>query len=92
MEVPGLVVKLEPQLPAYTSATATLGPSSICDLQLEQCWILNPLSGARHQTYILTENMLGSSPTEPQQELLMKYFSHILGLGRWPLSPQNNPV
>ena len=49
MKIPRLAVKLELQLPAYTTATATPDPSRICDLHhsLQQCWILNPLSGAR---------------------------------------------
>ena len=49
MEVPRLGVKLEPQLLAYTTATATQDPSHVCDLyhSSEQCWILNPLSKAR---------------------------------------------
>ena len=39
-------VKLEQQLPAYATATATLDPSCICNLHrsLWQRWILNPLS------------------------------------------------
>uniref|UniRef100_A0A8D0QXE5 Complex I intermediate-associated protein 30, mitochondrial n=2 Tax=Sus scrofa TaxID=9823 RepID=A0A8D0QXE5_PIG len=46
-EVPDLGVESELQLPTYT--TATSDPSCICDLccSLQQCWILNPLSGAR---------------------------------------------
>ena len=38
------------------------GPSHICDLygSLRQRWILNPLSGARDQTHILMDSMLGS--------------------------------
>ena len=32
MEVPRLGVESELQLPAYTTATATLDPSHICDL------------------------------------------------------------
>ena len=31
---------------AYTTARATLDPSCICELHLQQCWILNPLSEA----------------------------------------------
>ena len=49
MEVPGLGVKLELQLPAYTTVTATQDPSCICDL-LHSSWqrrILNPLREAR---------------------------------------------
>ena len=57
MEVPSLGVKLELQLPAYTTATATQGPSHIFDLHHSswQYQILNPLSKARHQTCILKE-------------------------------------
>ena len=51
MEVPRLGVKSEPQLPAYTTATATAMPglSLICDLHhsSEQRWVLSPLSEAR---------------------------------------------
>ena len=49
MEVPGLGVELELQLPTYTTATATPDLSRICDLccNLLQYWILNPLSQAR---------------------------------------------
>ena len=45
MEVPGLGVKLE----AYTTATATLDLSHICDLccSWQQHRVLNPLSEAR---------------------------------------------
>ena len=32
MEVPGLGVELELQLPAYTTVTATPDPSCICDV------------------------------------------------------------
>ena len=57
MEVPGLGVPLELQLQAYTTATATLDPSCICNLcyNLQQGWILNALSKARDQTRILTD-------------------------------------
>ena len=53
MEVPGLEVKSDLQLLAYTTAT-TQDPSRICDLwcSLQQCQILNPLSNASDQTYI----------------------------------------
>ena len=57
MEVPGLGVQLEPQMPAYTTATATLDLRCIWDLccGLQLCWILNPLSEARNQTSILMD-------------------------------------
>ena len=40
MEVPGLRVELEPQLPAYTTATAMPDLSCMCNLHhsLQQCW------------------------------------------------------
>ena len=62
MEVPQLGVKSELQLPAYTTAAATLDLSYICDLShgLQQHRILNLLSKARDQTCILTDTMLGS--------------------------------
>ena len=49
MEVPGLGIELEPQLPTYTTVTATWDLSHICDLHLSswQRQILNPLSEAR---------------------------------------------
>ena len=55
MEVPRLGVKSELQPPAYTTATATLGLSPICDLHhsSRQCRILNLLNEARDQTLIL---------------------------------------
>jgi len=42
---------------AYTTATAILDPSCICDLHhsSRQRWILNPLSEARDQTCILMD-------------------------------------
>ena len=52
-EVPRLGVKSELQLPDYTTATTTLDPSRLWDLQSWQCWILNSLSGARDQTHVL---------------------------------------
>ena len=50
MEVPRLAVKSE--LPAYTTATARWDPSCIFNLHcnLQQHWILNPLSEARDRT------------------------------------------
>ena len=59
MEFPTLGVEseLQPQLLAYTTATATaaLGPSYICDLHhtFQQCQILNTLSEAKDRTPIL---------------------------------------
>ena len=52
MEVLRLGVQQELQLPAYTTATATPGPSCICDLHhnSQQRRIPNPPSKARNQT------------------------------------------
>ena len=57
MEVPGLGVELEMQLPACTTATATPDSRRICSLHhsLWQCQILNPLSEARAPTSILMD-------------------------------------
>ena len=50
MEVPRLGVELELQQQAYTTATATWDPSCVCELHhsSQQCWVLSPLSEARH--------------------------------------------
>ena len=57
MEVPRLGVKLELQLPAYTTATATQDPILVFDLHYSsrQCPVLNPLSKVRDQTHILID-------------------------------------
>ena len=59
MEVPRLGVKLDLQLLAYTTATATAACdlNHICDLHHSswQCWIPNPLSEARDQICILMD-------------------------------------
>ena len=70
MEVSGLGVEPELQLPASTTATAMADPSGICDLchSLWQHQILSPLSKAWDQT--LHGYLSGSWPTEPQRELL----------------------
>ena len=57
MEVPRLGVKLELQLLAYTTTTATQHLNCVCDLNHSswQCWILNPLSKIRDWTCILMD-------------------------------------
>ena len=57
MEVTRLGVKLELQLPAYTTATATQDPSHTCDLHhnSEQHQILNPVSEAKDWTRTLMD-------------------------------------
>ena len=56
-EVPRLGVEWELQLPAYTTATAMPDPSCNCDLHQSsrQRPILNPLSEARGQTWVLVD-------------------------------------
>ena len=57
MEVLRLGVETEPKPLAYTTVTAMLDPSSICDLH-HSSWqhqILNPLSEARDRTCVLTD-------------------------------------
>ena len=57
MEGLRLGVELELQLPAYTTATAMLDLSCVCDWH-HSSWqgqILNPLSEARDQTCILMD-------------------------------------
>ena len=55
IEVPRLGVQSELLLPACCRATAMPDPSCVWDLyhSSRQCWILNPLSKARAQTYNL---------------------------------------
>ena len=56
MEVPGLGVKSELLLPAYTTATAIPDLSCVCDLHhsSQQRRVLSPLSKARDRTRNLT--------------------------------------
>ena len=57
MEVSRLGNERELQLPAYITATAMRDPSYVCDVHhgWQQRWILNPLSQARDQTYVLID-------------------------------------
>ena len=57
MELPRLGVKSELQPPAYATATATGGPSRVCDLyhSSRHHQIVNPLSEAQGQTCILMD-------------------------------------
>ena len=59
--VPKLRVELEPQLPAYATATAMQDLSCICNLHhsSQQHWILNALSEARDWTHILMDTSRG---------------------------------
>jgi len=71
MEVPRLGVESELQLLAYTTATATPGPSHICDLHYSswQHQILNPLREARDRTET-SWFLVGCVSAAPQHFLL----------------------
>ena len=70
MEIPRLEVKSELQLPAYTTATATQDPSSVCDPHHSsgQHRILNLRSEARDRTWVLMVPSRGPQPAEPRRE------------------------
>ena len=57
MKVPRLGVESELQLPSYNAATAMLEPSHVCNLHHSscQCWILNPLNGAKNWTHVIMD-------------------------------------
>ena len=57
MQVPRLEVKLELQLPAYTTATAVQDPGHVFGLHHSswQRWILNSLRKARDRTCVLRD-------------------------------------
>ena len=75
MQVPRLGVKSELQLLTYARATATPDPSHVCNLHhsSQQHWILNPLKGARDQTYN-PWTLVRFVTTEPQWELRVALF------------------
>uniref|UniRef100_A0A8D1NQC2 Neurolysin, mitochondrial n=2 Tax=Sus scrofa TaxID=9823 RepID=A0A8D1NQC2_PIG len=79
MEVPRLGVQSELQLPDYTTATAMLGLSYICDLHhsSQQCPILNPVSETRDRTRVLMDTSRFRYP-EPQQN--SQYYIFVLTL------------
>ena len=76
MEVPRLVVQLELQLLAYTTATGTSDLSLVCDLHhsSQQYQILNPLSEARDRTCNLMVPSWIVSEVPRWELLLQKYF------------------
>ena len=89
-EVPRLGIKLEMQLPAYTTAIATLDPTHIFNLYCSsrQHWILNPLSKARVQTCIFMDTSqvhfhwatMGTPISFFNQNLTFKtFFGHTYG-------------
>ena len=76
MEVLGLGVRSELQLPAYASATAAPDLSCICDLccSLWQHWILNSLGKTREQTCILMDTTQVLNPLSHSRNSL----KHVL--------------
>ena len=74
MEVPGLGVESELQLPA--AAKAMPDPSCTCVLtpKLAATLILNPLSEARDQIHML----MGLLTTEPRRELPKIFFLELI--------------
>ena len=71
MEVPRLGVKLELQLPAYSTATAMPDPSHVCD---EQHWILNPLGKAKGQICILMDTSWVCNPLNYNRNFFVALF------------------
>ena len=76
VNVPGLGVESELQLPAYTTATATPDPSHICNLccSLWQSQTLNPLSEARDGTHVLMDTSWVLNPLSHQGTPLLTSF------------------
>ena len=82
MEVPRLGVQLELQLPTYTTATATVEPSHICNLRCTfwQHQILHSLSKARNRTRFLMHASLVLNPLSQKWELQASFIvllSHL---------------
>ena len=83
VEVPRLGVELELQLPAYTTVTAMLDLSCVCNLHHHldhnswQCWILNPLSEPRIEP-ISSWILVGFVTAEPQWELPSHLFNNFV--------------
>ena len=84
MEVPRLGFKLELELPAYPTATATQDSNRICDLQHSswQHWILNPLSEARDPTYILMDTSWAPNLLSHNGTSSLEYLDSASSLGR----------
>ena len=80
MEVLRLGVELELHLPAYATATATQDPSHICNLHhsSQWCWILNPLSEARHWSCVFMDTH-GVLPLSQDENSLLAFCSSSRG-------------
>ena len=73
--IPGTLGSFQSELPplAYATATATPGPSHVCDLHhsSQQCWILNPLT--EMSSWILVGFLTHWATTgTPGRSILMK--------------------
>ena len=83
MEVPRLGTELEQQLPSYTTATAMLDPTHVCNLYQSsgQCQMLNPVSKAGDQTHILRDTSWVLNPLShtgtPHQVLITPLLSFL---------------
>ena len=79
MEVPRLGVQSELQLPADTTATATLDLSLVWDLHhsSRQGRVLNPLSEARDGTHILTDTRQVLNPLSHNRNYLSSVFMNV---------------
>ena len=78
MKVSRLGAESEMPLPAYTTATATLDLSHICNLHCSpwQRWILNPLSKARDRTCVLMDTTQVHYHRDTM-EMFMGLYPHI---------------
>jgi len=75
MEVPRLGVESQPQLLAYSTATATQDPSRVCNLGVIP-YSNAGMSKAKDQTHILMDTS-GIHSTVPQQELLILFVFDV---------------
>ena len=94
MEDPGLGVELQLQLQAYTTATAMLDLSCICDLRcsLQQRWILNLLNEARVEpasSWTLCWFLNPLDYNGNYRTLIFKYYKEH---GKKLPHPQNTPI
>ena len=89
MEVPRLEVKMELQLPAYTTGRATEDLSHRCGLyhSSRQCWMLSPLSGARSEP--ASSWMLVGFITAESQRGLLSYTLWIRIFGSQGMTVHN---
>ena len=91
MEFPRLGVKSQLQLQGYATATTMLDLSRVCDLHYSswQHQILNPLSGAKDQIFILMDTIqvhyLWDTTGTPSAHFLSHYYASFFFLSCCPL-------